>query len=159
MSSVWTPEFKEYWTKHNPMKEEKQKQRMRENNPMRNKEIALKNGEKHKRAVVINGIYYPGVIDAAKACNVRDVTVTSWCKRGYNTKGEPCHYADEEQKEYKLPPKGKGVIIDGKDYYPTIKEAALALGAKDSSPLCKALKNKKTYKGHICEYANQQPSQ
>lgn len=43
-------------------------------------------------------------------------------------------------------PWGKGVIIDGKDYYPIIKETALALGAKDSSLLCKALKNKKLIK-------------
>ena len=159
VSSVWTPEFKKYWSEHNPMKEKAQKERMRLNNPMHNKEYALKNGAKHKRAVVINGIFYEGVIDAAKACGVRDVTISAWCKRGYNTKGEPCRYADEEQKEYTLPKVGKGVLIDGKDYYPTVKEAALALGAKDSSPLCKALKQNKLYKGHVCEYANQQPSQ
>ena len=159
VSSVWTPEFKEYWSKNNPMKQEEQREQMKKNNPMHNKEIALKNGEKHKRAVIINGVYYPGVIDAAKACNVRDVTVSSWCQRGYNTQGQPCRYADQEQKEYVLPPKGKGVLIDGKDYYPTLKAAALALGSKDSSPLCKALKNNKKYKGHTCEYANQQPSQ
>lgn len=82
-SSAWTPEFKEYWPKCNPMKQEAQRQRVRENNPIRNKKIALKNGEKHKRAVIINGIYYSGVIDAARACNVCDVTITSWCKRGY----------------------------------------------------------------------------
>ena len=140
------------------MKEEEQRERMRQNNPMHNKEIALKNGKKHKRAVIIDGVYYEGVIDAAQACGVRDVTVSAWCKRGYNTQGKPCRYADEEQKEYVLPKQGKGVIIDGTDYYPTVKEAALALGAKDSSPLCKALKQNKTYKGHKCEYANQQPS-
>lgn len=158
LSSVWTSEFKEYWSKYNPMKEEHQRERMRTNNPMFNKETALKNGKYHKRPVVINGIYYDGVIDAANACGVRDVTISSWCQRGYDTKGNPCHYADEEQKDFVTPKKGKGVLIDGKDYYPTIKEAAMALGSKDSSPLCKALKANKLYKGHRCEYANQQPS-
>lgn len=158
-SSVWTEEFKEYWSEHNPMKAEKQRERMRQNNPMHNKEYALKNGEKHKRAVIIDGVYYDGVIDAAIAFGVRDVTISSWCKKGYNSKGQLCRYADEEQKTFELPKKGKGVLIDGKDYYPTIKEAAFALGAKDSSPLCKALKQNKLYKGHKCEYADQQPSQ
>lgn len=158
MSSVWTPEFKQYWSEHNPMKDDIQRERMRQHNPMHNKEYALKSGEKHKRAVVIDGVYYKGVIDAAKACDVRDVTISSWCKRGYNTQGKPCRYADEEQKDFVIPKKGKGVIIDDKDYYPTVKAAALALGSKDSSPLCKALKQNKMYKGHTCKYANQQPS-
>ena len=58
-----------------------------------------------------------------------------------------------------MPKRGTAVIIDDQYYYPTIKEAAMALGSKDSSLLCKALKTNKLYKGHKCEYANQQPSQ
>lgn len=157
-SSVWTEEFKEYWSTYNPMKEEKQRERMRQNNPMHNKEIALKNGLKHKRAVIINGVYYDGVIDAAKACGVRDVTISAWCKKGCDSKGNPCRYADEEQKEFSPTITGKAVLIDEKNYYPTVKAAALALGAKDSSPLCRALKANKPYKGHLCRYVNQQPS-
>lgn len=141
------------------MKEEKQRERMRKNNPMHSSEIALKNGARHKHAVIINGEFFLGVVDAARALGVTEYTVSTWCKRGYNTEGKPCRYADEEQKEYTLPKKGKGVLIDGKDYYPTVKEAAFALGSKDSSPLCKALKLKKLYKGHKCEYADQQPSE
>ena len=157
-SSVWTEEFRQYWSEYNPMKSKEQRQRMKDNNPMKDKEIAIKNGKTHKRAVYIDNNYFEGVIDAAQFYGVRDVTVTAWCKRGYNTEGKPCHYADEEQKEYVIPNRGKGVIIDGKDYYPTVKAAAEALGSKDASPLCKALKLKKLYKGHICEYANQQPT-
>ena len=159
VSSVWTPAFREYWSKYNPMKAEEQKERMRKSNPMYNSETALKSGAHHKRAVVIDGKFFLGVIDAAKTFGVTDYTVSNWCKRGYNTKGKPCRYADEEQKKYTLPKLGKGVLIDGKDYYPTVKQAAFALGSKDSSPLCKALKSKKLYKGHKCEYANQQPSE
>nr|DAK58431.1 MAG TPA: hypothetical protein [Caudoviricetes sp.] len=39
-----------------------------------------------------------------------------------------------------------------------MRAAADFLNAKDTSPLCKALKNNKKYKGHECYYANQQPS-
>ena len=159
LSSIWTSEFKQYWSEYNPMKEETQRLRMHNNNPMFNKEIALKMGKHHKRAVVIDGVTYDGVIDAAKAFGVRDVTITNWCKRGYNANGLPCRYADEEQKEFVISTRGKGVLIDGKDYYPTLKAAALALGCKDSSPLCKAIKANKPFKGHKCEYVNQQPSQ
>lgn len=159
LSSVWTPEFKEYWSKYNPMKDEKQRERMRKNNPSFNKETALKSGEAKKRAVILDGIYYKGLVDAAKILGVRTETITKWCKRGYNTQGKPCRYANEEQKQYTIPPKGKPVIIDDKYYYSTVKEAALALGSRDSSSLCKALKTNKLFKGHKCEYANQQPSQ
>lgn len=158
-SSIWTEEFKEYWSEYNPMKKESQRQRMRDNNPMKNKEIALKSGEKHKRAVIINGEYFDGVIDASKKFGVVINTISAWCKRGYDTKGNPCRYADEEQKKYTISKQGRAVIIDDKDYYPTVKEAAWALGSKDSSPLCKALKTGQRYKGHVCKYADQQPSQ
>lgn len=154
-SSIWTDEFRQYWSVCNPMKAEKQRKRMQQNNP----EIAKKNGASKKRPVIIDGVYYCGVIDAANACGVRDITISAWCKRGYNTNGKPCRYADEEQKDFIIPKLGKGVLIDGKDYYPTVKAAALALGSKDSSPLCKALKSNKIYKGHKCEYADQQPSE
>ena len=87
------------------------------------------------------------------------VSITARCQKGGNSRGWACRYADEEQKEYIAPSKGKPVIIDGKDYYSTVKEAALALGSKDSSLLCKALKTEVLYKGHKCEYVNQQPSQ
>lgn len=159
VSFVWTDEARKNWSFNNPMKSEKQRQRMSENNPMKNKEIALKNGAKHKRAVIIDGQFFEGLKDAAKVLLVNPDTIGNWCKRGYNTEGRPCRYADEEQKEYVIPKNGKAVIIDGIHYFNTLKEAAAFLGSKDSSPLCKAIKNNKIYKGHKCEYANQQPSQ
>jgi hypothetical protein len=48
-------------------------------------------------------------------------------------------------------------MIDDK-IFPSLRAAGEFLGIKDTSPLCKALKNNKPYKGHICKYANQQPS-
>lgn len=99
-SSIWTPELKEYWSEHNPMKNEDQRERMRSNNPMTNPDVAKKNGRLHKRAVIINGKYFEGGVDAALELNVCTNTIIQWCKRGYDTWGNPCRYADEEQKSY-----------------------------------------------------------
>lgn len=157
-SIVWTDELKKYWSENNPMKDEKQRQRMKDNNPMKNEDIAKKNGEKHKRPVIINNIKYNGLIDAAKALNVTTNTILNWCKRGYNTQGEPCRYADEEQKDFtKKTTCSKEVIVDGK-LFPSVRAACDFLGIKDTSPMVRALKANRTYKGHNCKYANQQPS-
>lgn len=157
-SKVWTSEMKKYISIYNPMKEEKQKKRMSENNPMKNHELALKVNSKNKRKVVINNKTFDSVKEAADFYKVAPQTVSNWCKRGYNTKGEKSRYFEEKQKEFIFKKTNScGVFIDEK-YYDSLKAAAKALGANDSSPLCKALKNNKTYKGHTCRYANQQPS-
>lgn len=44
------------------------------------------------------------------------------------------------------------------DLFPSLRAACDFLEVKDTSPLCKALKAGKKYKGHDCCYANQQPS-
>ena len=158
-SSVWTDEIKEYWSKNNPMKSEKQRERMRNNNPMKNKEIALKIAATHKRPVIINGVYYDGIIDAASQLNVWTNTILNWCKRGYDTNGNPCRYADEEQKEYQFKKTCSKMVQLGDKVFPSLKAAAASVGATDSSPLCKALKTGKKYHGLECRYVNQQPSQ
>ena len=158
-STIWTDEMREYWSKYNPMKSEEQRERMRNNNPMKNKEVALKMGAKKKRAVVINGVEFPGVIDAARTLKVDPSTISKWCKQGHDTYGKPCRYADEEQKKYTYKqPNTKSVRL-GDTIYPSVKAAALSVGMLDSSPLCKALKNHRKYHGMECEYVNQQPSQ
>ena len=142
-SSVWTDTAKQYKSEFNPMK---------------NATVAQKVAEKNKRPVIINNIYYNGTVDAAKALNVWTNTVLNWCKRGYDTDGNPCRYADEEQKAYiKHKTCSKAVLIDGQEF-PSLRAAADFLGVKDTSPLCRALKLNKPYHGHICQYANQQPS-
>lgn len=125
---------------------------------MKDSKIAQKVADKKKRPVLINGIRYDGVIDAAKEIGVWENTISNWCKRGYDTKGNPCKYIDEEQKKYTIhKTSSKAVLIDGIEYS-SLREAANALGVKDTSPLCKALKANRPYKGHICRYVNQQPS-
>lgn len=156
-SKIWTPEMKEYWSKYNPMKEEKQKERMRQNNPMKNKEIALKNGKKHKRQVIINDMLYDGVKDAAEALQVSTDSIIQWCKQGGNVKGDKCRYADEEQKTfiYKKPG-SKSVYVDDQ-VFESLAEAARVFNFSYDS-FRRALKEKNEYKGHKCGYANQQPS-
>lgn len=155
LNQVWTKEMREYWSQNNPMKELDQIERMRNNNPMKNKEIALKSGKKHKRPVIINGIYYDGVKDAAKVYGITPEGVSYWCKKGYNSKGEKCEYADNKCKSNN---RNKAVIVDDQ-YYSSIAAAARAIN-ENKSCLARYLKLGKTeFKGHICKYADQQPSQ
>ena len=46
---IWTDEMREYKSIHNPMKEEEQRQRMRESNPMYNPEIAERVAQKNSQ--------------------------------------------------------------------------------------------------------------
>ena len=84
-------------------------------------------------------------------------TSWKWCQRGYDTKGNSCYYKDNPIKNNFKKTCSKAVLIDGQ-YFSSLRAAADFLGVKDTSPLCKALKANKPYKGHFCEYANQQPS-
>jgi hypothetical protein len=52
---VWTDEMRKYKSIYNPMKEEKQRQRMRDNNPMHNTIVAEKVGFKHRKIVCYKG--------------------------------------------------------------------------------------------------------
>lgn len=160
-SAIWTPAMRENWSKHNPMKASEQRERMSKYNPMKDPEVAQRVGAKHKRAVVINGVYYDGAIDAAKEYGVSQSLIGLWCKEGGNPRGQICHYADEEPKPYRRKTgNSKPVIIDG-IWYKSISAAANAFNFPTSS-LTKALRENAgiiIYNGHKCEYANQQPSQ
>lgn len=161
---VWTEEMKKYKSIYNPMKSSSQRKRMSENNPMKNPEIAKKVRQKTMRPVIINGIKYEGVKTASIKLGVRDKTISTWCKRGYDTNGNPCRYENEPQKEYPLIKKthpkvtnSKPVIIDDVKFE-TVKDAAKYLGVWSES-LIKAIKDNRKCKGHSCRYDNQQPSQ
>ena len=93
----WTEERKLWYSKHNVMKNELQRKRMSENNPMKNKEIALKVNQKNSKKVIINDIEYKSVLDACKKYNISFTTLKNWCKKGINPFGENCRYKDQEQ--------------------------------------------------------------
>ncbi len=161
--SWWTDELREEYSRKNVMKSEAQRKRMIENNPMKDINIAKKNGAHKKRKVVIDGAIYESLKEAAASLDVREYSISTWCKRGYDTKGNPCRYFDEPQKEYPLIKKThpnattpKAVIVDG-IRYETVKDAATAIGVWSES-IIRAIKENRMCKGHECRYDNQQPS-
>ena len=152
---VWTDEMRKYWSEYNPMKKQAQRERMSKNNPMKNKEVAERVGKAHRKAVIINGIEYDSIAIAAKELDCSTTTIGDWCRKGKNPRGWICEYKDKGKKHSSSI--GTPVIVDG-IYYNSIAEASYALDLIPSS-LSRALKNNKPLKNHICEYANQQPSQ
>lgn len=153
---VWTNEMREYKSLHNPMHEENQRERMRMDNPMYNQETVQKVKQSVQKIVCYQG-RETTCDKLAQQTGMQITTIWKWCQRGYDTNGESCYYKGEYKEPNKRTTCSKGVLIDGQ-FFPSLRAAADFLGVKDSSPLCKALKAGKPYKGHICEYANQQPS-
>lgn len=155
---IWTDEMRKYKSIHNPMKNGIQRKRMSQYNPMKNKNISEKVNSKKKRKVIVKGIYFDSVKSAAQHFNRYPTQITLWCKRGYDTEGEPCRYADEPQKNIsnRKITCSKKVIIDGKTFN-SVKEGAEYIGVW-SETLIRAIKQNRPCKGHICEYDNQQPS-
>ena len=139
---VWTQEMKDYKSKYNPMKDEKVKQKM----------------AKSKSKIVIYDNKETTTREIASKMNIHITTAQNWAKRGYDTNGNPCYYKNETMPSIKKNTCSKSVLIDG-EYFPSLRAAADFLGVKDTSPLCRALKQNRIYKGHKCEYANQQPSE
>lgn len=154
---VWTPEMRAYKSIYNPMKKEKQKERMRKNNPMSDPKVVEQVVSKKSKIVCYNGKEYT-CKQLAEATGFQVSTIWKWCQRGYDVNGVPCYYKGEEKDSIKKTTSSKAILVDGQ-LFPSLRAAADFLGVKDTSPLCKALKANKKYKGHICEYANQQPSE
>lgn len=154
---VWTEEMREYKSQFNPMKDEKQRQRMSLQNPMHNPEVAKKVGLTKSKTVCYLGKEYT-CKELAEHTGYQVSTIWKWCQRGYDTDGNACYYKGEQVHGAKRTTSSKAVLIDGV-FFPSLRAAATFLGVKDTSPLCKALKENRTYKGHKCEYANQQPSE
>lgn len=160
----WTQEMREYKSIYNPMKLVEQKKRMSTNNPMKNPEIAKRVTEKISKPIYLNSVYYPSVKQAHLETGHAEGSISKWCRNGYDHNGNPCRYASEEQKEIpnlkKLHPKAaspKAVYIDD-IYFDTVMDGAAYIGCW-SENLIKAIKQNRKCKGHICRYANQQPSQ
>lgn len=159
VASIWTEEMRKRMSEQNPMKSEEQRLRMSVYNPMKNPEVVEKYREKNNVPVIINGQLFASTRKAAQAFNVTQITIERWCHRGYDTNGNPCRYSNKEQTSYNFrTTSSKQVLIDGTYLYPSVKAAAESIGG-NSSNMIKAIKGNRPYKGHICEYANQQPSQ
>lgn len=159
VAGVWTEEMRAKMSQENPMKAEEQRLRMSIFNPMKDANVANKISDERATPVIINGVQYKSARYASECLGKHIETIRGWCNRGYDTEGNACRYANQEQKEYKFKKTcSKEVLVDGK-WFPSVRAAAEYIGVKDSSPLVKALKANKIYKGHIVAYANQQPSE
>lgn len=161
--SWWTEERKEWYSEHNVMKSQAQRERMSAKNPMKNSKVANIVAEKNRKPVIINGKRYEGVTFAAKELKVTDQTIVNWCRQGYDGLGNPCRYEGEEQKEIplikKLHPRAtspRAVLIDG-IRFETVKDGASYIGVS-STLLIRKIQANKPCKGHNCKYDNQQPS-
>lgn len=157
-SIVWTNELKKWKSENNPMKDEKRRKNMSLNNPMKNKEIANKVGISHKKTPIINGKEFIDCKSASEYYNVHICTVQRWCKRGYDTNGNPCKYKNEEQCDFHFKKTNSSKVYIDDKLFNSVKEASEYIGVWSES-LIRAIKNNRKCKGHFCKYANQQPSQ
>jgi len=157
---VWTDEMRQYYSEHNVMKRPEQRQRMSENNPMKNPEVAKKVGLAHSLAVIIDGKEFVSLKEASNYFNVSGVTITNWCKKGINPKGQICQYKNGHgRKPCTIKVKNQKAVIVDEKYFPSIKEAASNFDFS-ACYLGEVLRKGKTNcKGHKCRYADQQPSQ
>lgn len=150
----WTEEMREYKSLYNPMKNQAQRERMRTNNPMKNKEIAQKSNEKKMRAVIINGVKFKSVKEVQDKYGVAHETVQNWCRKGINSMNELCRYADEEQKIFKGKRYNKGgcraVCYDGK-VYESLIDVAKEVGVTNAT-ICNWAKKGKSPNGIECKY-------
>lgn len=158
-SIVWTEELRKWKSENNPMKNEELRRNMSINNPMKRKEIASKVGASLRKTPIINGEEFKDCIEASEYFKVSVQTIQAWCKRGYDTCKRPCHYKGEPQKEYeiKIYSADRSVYIDDV-YFSSVREASVYLEVKPDS-LLRAINDNRKCKGHVCKYADQQPSQ
>ena len=96
----WTDEARQYYSEHNVMKREEQRERMSKFNPMKNKDIAIKTNSKKRKAVIIGDKRFDSVKDAILAYGICWDVLNTWCTKGVNPLGERCRYEGMPQVEY-----------------------------------------------------------
>lgn len=90
--SWWNDEKKKQYSINNVMKSEKQRERMKKNNPMSNPEIAEKTNGQKRIPVIIDEKKYISLKQASIELGVVPDTIRQWCKKGHNTKGIKCEF-------------------------------------------------------------------
>ena len=94
---MWTEEMKKYKSEYNPMKDEKQRERMKTNNPMKNKDVALRVGSTKRKPVIIGNKRFSSLREASDTTGAAFDTIKKWCELGVNSSGEFCRFESEEQ--------------------------------------------------------------
>lgn len=109
------------------------------------------------KRIVYDGVIYECQRDVCKQFGFAPSTLNKYVKRGYTDTGIECRFETESPvREYIPYTNSKPIRIDGIPYE-SIKEAADKT-CLDLRGIKYALKHSGLYKGHNCEYANQQPS-
>lgn len=94
----WTDELRKQYSENNVMKSEKQRERMKNNNPMSNNDIAEKTNGKKRRKVIIGNITYISIKEAKETLGVSYSNLMTWSKKGITPNGEKIKI--EPQKQY-----------------------------------------------------------
>lgn len=96
--SWWTDELRKQYSENNVMKSEKQRERMKKNNPMSNNNIAEKTNGQKRRKVIIGDTTYKSIKEAKEILGVSYSNLITWNKRGITPNGEKIKI--EPQKQY-----------------------------------------------------------
>lgn len=97
-ASWWTDDLRKQYSEKNVMKSEKQRERMKKNNPMSNNDIAEKTNGQKRRKVIIGSITYKSIKDAKQKLGVSYSNLITWNKKGITPNGEKIKI--EPQKQY-----------------------------------------------------------
>ncbi len=93
----WNDELREKYSTNNVMKSQKQRERMKKNNPMSDPKIAEKTNGQKRIPVIINNKKYISLKQASLEFNVAPDTIRQWCIKGHNTKGDICKFEKSVQ--------------------------------------------------------------
>ena len=93
----WSDEKRKQYSRNNVMKSEKQRERMKTNNPMSNPIIAEKTNGQKRIPVIINNKRYISIKQASIENNVCPDTIARWCKQGYTSNGLKCFFEKDMQ--------------------------------------------------------------
>lgn len=160
MASEWTQELRNKASEQNVMKADAQRQRMKENNPMKNPEIAMKANGKKRKPVVINGIEYASIKEASLALNVATSTISSWCVNGKNPQGILCHYKGQSPQVYNNTNTGKAKQVQYLDKIYSSAAAAAKANNVSSATMTRWCRQQRDSKGNVCRYiTDERPQQ
>ena len=149
---IWTDELRKSYSENNIMKDEKQRQRMSEHNPMKNKDVAKKAGALRQRPIIIGEEEYKSVKDASKKLNVTEPTVSGWLINGITSDGLLCHYQNSNSEIYYHINNGQPKIVVYKNIqYPSGCALAREIGVSQSAISSWCRKGRDPY-GNSCRY-------
>ena len=108
------------------------------------------------KRIIYDGVVYDCQRDVCKKFGFASSTLSKYAKRGYTDEGIECRFEAADRVQEFVPHTGCRPIIIDNVPYDSIKAASEITGL-DLRGIKYALRHSGIYKGHNCEYANQQP--